>query len=156
FNWARQDPQAALAWVQSLPADNVAVRNSAITEVFSMWRNTDPVSAATYIQQNFATDPSFNTLAASAASSWGAADPQAALAWAQSLPSGAAQNSAVSAALTTLANVDPQTAWNDVQQLSGGDIGKAEVNIINVWAGQQPAQAAQALQSLPEGSNLDT
>jgi RNA polymerase sigma factor (sigma-70 family) len=154
-NWANQDPQAALAWVQSLPTDSTDTRSSAIAAVLR-GTNYDPVSAAAYIQQNFATDPAFNKLATQVVTSWSQSDPQAALTWAESLPLGEAQSDAVNAAITQLANVDPQTAWNDAQQLSGSAQDTAMVNVINAWVNQQPAQAAAALANLPQGADLAT
>ncbi len=108
--WGQQDPSAALAWAQSLPSDNVSLRNSAINGVFTGWTNTNPAAAAAYLQQNLAADPSFSTLADQVAKSWGTYDPQAALNWAQKLPSGDAQNNAVVTAITVLAKVAPQAA----------------------------------------------
>ena len=55
-NWGRDDPSAALAWAQALPADNVSARNTAITNVLSSWILTDPAVAGNYVLQNFATD----------------------------------------------------------------------------------------------------
>jgi len=156
FNWGRQDPQAAIAWAQSLPADNVAERNFAITNVFNAWVSTDPTAVAAYIQQNLSTDPSFGKLAVQVVDSWGNSDPQAALTWAQQLPAGAAQGNAITAAITQLAKVDPQTAWQDAGQLSGGGAESAQVNVLSAWAAQQPAQAAAALQSLPSGGTANT
>jgi len=155
-DWAGQDIQAAMKWAQSLPADNAAVRNSAFSNVLNLWTFNDPAGAATYIQQNLATDPSFSTLAAQVVNTWGRDDPQAAFTWAQSLPPGDGQNSAVLAAMTQLAKIDPQTAWNNVQRLADSNVGQAQVNVIAVWAKQQPIQAAAALQSLTPGDNLNT
>ena len=155
-NWAAQDVHAALAWAQSLPADNAAVRNSAISNVLKSWTITDPSGAATYIQQNLTTDPAFGKLATEVVNNWGNFDPQSALTWAQSLPPGSTQTSVVTAAITQLAKVDPQAAWNDALQLSGSSQDKALSQVISSWATQQPDQAAAAVQNLPEGKNLDS
>jgi hypothetical protein len=146
-NWAQQDAPAAMQWAQSLPADNVAVRNSAFTNVLKIWSASDPAGAANYIQQNLAGDPSFSTLATQVVNSWGSSDPQAALTWAQSLPPGDAQNGAVLAAVTQLANDDPQAAWNAAEQLSGSSRNQALANVIGSWANQNPAAAAAAAQN---------
>jgi len=156
IDFAGENVQAAMQWAQSLPADNMAVRNSAFSNVLRIWSNNDPAGAASYIQQNLSTDPSFSTLATQVVNTWGSYEPQAALTWAQNLPPGSAQNSAMGAAITTLAHSDPQTAWNDAQQLSGSDIGQVQANVISAWANQEPVQAAAALQSLTPGDNLNT
>jgi len=153
---AGQNVQAAMQWVQSLSTDNMTVRNSAFSNVLKIWTNDDPAGAASYIQQNLATDPSFSTIVTQVVNTWGNSNPQAALAWAQDLPPGNAQSSALVAAITTIAKSDPQTAWSDIQQLSGRNVGQAQVNVIAAWANQQPAQAAAALQNLPQDSNLNT
>jgi hypothetical protein len=152
YQWGQQNAQAALVWAQSLPTDNPTQRNAALSGVFNSWTFSDPASAATYLQQNFATDPVYGTLVSQVVGTWGASNPQAVLTWAENLPQSDAQNSAISTAITSLARVDPQTAWTDAQQLSGS----AQVSVLSTWATQQPAQAAAALQSLSPGNNLDT
>jgi hypothetical protein len=154
--WAQQNVTAALTWAQSLPTTNDDVRQSALNNVLGTWTDTDPAGASAYLQQNLGTDPDFGKLASQLATNWGKTDPQAALAWAQSLPPGDAQNSTVAAAVSQLATVDPQAAWNDAQQLSGGAQDKTLGNVITAWADQQPDQAAEALANMPEGADLDT
>ncbi len=157
-NWGNQDPEAALAWAQALPGDNVALRNDAITSVFSSWIAADPASAGSYIQQNFADDPSFKTLTGDVVTKWADADPQGAFTWALSLPVGVngARINAITTALTALTNVDPQTAMQDALMLSGNNQLSAETAVISAWANQNPAQAAASLQNLPAGKSLDT
>jgi len=157
-NWGSQDPQAALAWAQALPADNVSLRSSAIAEALRSWTNTDPAAAGNYVLQNFTSDPSFNTLAKQVVSSWVNSDPQGAFTWAKSLPTGGGTRiNAITTALGALASVDVQAAWQDAQSLTGGsNAPRAEASVISAWANQQPAQAAAALQSIPEGSDLNT
>jgi len=157
-NWTQQDPQAALAWAQALPADNLSARNAAIAQVFSSWTATDPAAAGNYILQNFTTDPAYNTLATQVAASLAKADPEGAFKWALSLPTGGgARINAITTALGALTDVDPQAAWQDAQKLTGGsNAARAEASVISSWANQQPAQAAAALPSLSEGTYLDT
>jgi hypothetical protein len=157
-NWIQQDPQAALAWAQALPTDDVSVRNTALAQVFATWTTTDPAAAGNYVLQNMTTDPSFSTLAKQVVNSMANSDSQGAFNWAVSLPSGGGTRiNAITTALGALANVDPQSAWEDAQNLTGGNNApRAEASVISAWANQQPAQAAAALQSLPEGSDLNT
>lgn len=154
--WAKRDPQAALTWAQSLPLDNVSLRNSAIANVFNAWTNADPAAAGSYILQNLAGDPSFDTLANQVATTMADTDPPAALKWTQSLPPGTTQDAAFLAALTEFAKIDPQSAWQNTLLLSDSIMGKAQATVIKAWADVQPAQAAAALTSLPEGGNLDS
>jgi hypothetical protein len=153
--WAQQDVQAALTWAQSLPTTNNDVRQTALNDVLNSWTATDPAGAAAYLQQNLTSDPDFGKLAAQVATSWGNNDPQAALTWAQSLPAGAAQNTALVAAVTQLANVDPDTAWADAERLTGNSQSQALGNVISAMANQDPDEAADALGDLPAGTDLD-
>jgi hypothetical protein len=116
--WGQQDPQAALAWAQSLSSDNVSLRNSAISQVFSGWGATNPAAAAAYMQQNFANTSDFGNMTSHLATTWGATDPQAALQWAKSLPPDV-QGSVSVAAMTQLAKVDPQAGSKAAQEALG-------------------------------------
>jgi len=115
-NWAEQDPQAALAWAQSLPPDNIALRNSAINGVFANWISADPAAAAADVQQNLATDPSFSAVASHLASTWAGTEPQAALNWAERLPAGA-QGPAAVAVVLQMTKADPQSAVKAAQNV---------------------------------------
>jgi len=154
--WAQQDMQGALTWAQSLPTTNDNVRQAALNNILNSWTSTDPASAAAYIQQNLTADPDFSKLATQAATTWAQSDPQAALAWAQSLPPGGTQNTTVVAAITQLANVDPDTAWDDAEQLSGSSQTKALSNVITAIASQDPESAAADLDSLPPGADFNS
>lgn len=140
-NWTQQDPQAALSWAVSLPVDNTTTRDTAIKDVLSAWIGSDPSAMAAYLVQNFATDPSFTTLATSTAATWEKSDPQSALTWVNSLPPGEAQNSATLAAIGSYASANPQAAWNVASQLPGATRTQAELNVITTWASADPQSA---------------
>lgn len=145
-SWAAQDPEAAFAWAQSLPTDDANSRNAALTQVVSSWTFYNAATAAAYLGQNFTTDPAFSSLAAQVADKWGATNPQAALQWAEGLPQGDGQNSAINAAVVRLAKTDPQTAWQDAQNLTGSNAGTVQIKVLTAWADQNPAVAAAAAQ----------
>jgi hypothetical protein len=122
--WAQQDPDAALAWAQSLPVDNATLRDTALNNIARGMVATDPQAAAAYVQENLADDPDFDAMASHVANAWGGdgGDPEAALNWAESLPP-VAQNRAVVAAVAQLAKADPaiaaQMAQGELGQLTG-------------------------------------
>ncbi len=118
ITWGQEDPQAALDWAQSLPPDNVSLRNSAISQALSGWVATNPTAATTYLQQNFANSPEFGNMTSQLATAWGATDPQAALQWAKSLPP-EEQGRVSIAAMTQLAKFDPQAGSKAAQAALG-------------------------------------
>jgi hypothetical protein len=155
-NWTQQNPQAALSWAVSLPVDNTTTRDTAIQSVLSAWITNNPSATAAYLMQNFATDPSFTTLATSTARAWASSDPQSALTWVNSLPPGEAQNSATLAAIQSFSMGDPQDAWNTASQLPDALRAQAQLSVVSFWAPKDPVQAAQVLSNIPPGSELDT
>lgn len=113
-SWAQTNPQAALAWAQSLPSDNATLRNAALAGVSKGWVATDPAAAAAYVQQNLSGSLDSNILVSDVASAWASTDPMAALKWAENLPT-EPQNRAVVAALTQLEKIDAQIAAKTAQ-----------------------------------------
>jgi len=163
FNWAGQDSQGAINWAMALPAGTTGtsdpttdLRNEILRVGLIDLSDNDPVAAASYLQQNLASDPNFSQLSSQLVLHWSKSDPQAALTWAQSLPPSDAQSQSVSTAVTQLATIDPQTALNDALQLTGDTQNKTIGSVFASWAGQQPNQAVAALATLPAGEGLDS
>ena len=153
--WAQSDLTGALAWAQSLPTSEGDARASALKDVMSAWGQNDPASAAEFLGQNFSNDPNFNAVAQQLAGQWVAADPSAALAWAETLPPGPAQADSLATVFSNLTKTDPQSAWAEVQQLPTGSREKAMGTVLSTWSAQNPAQAAAMLGTLPAGTALD-
>jgi hypothetical protein len=166
--WQIQDPQAALAWLQTLPAptdaDGIRARNSAYTTIVNQMCSSDPAGAAALLQSlppsppvsdsgmNFGPNMSY----ASVAANWAQNDPAAAFAWIQQLPDGPARESAVDSLISTLAASDPKAAADYALQLPPGDSRTESLTaVIKGWSAQDPAQAATLLSDLPEGKPLD-
>jgi hypothetical protein len=163
--WAQKDIQGALAWVQSLPKSDADARNQAFRNVIGTWSQTDPASAAAFVV-TIPTDPNFRGMTDVIAQNWASADPRAAFAWTQALPSAGAgaQANAMRTALTTFANVDPQGAWDlaqkatwsrNTQPPADGNAGiqtKTLANILLAWSTQDGAAAAAHLSDLTPGS----
>jgi hypothetical protein len=64
-NWGSKNPQAAVAWAQSLPDSDGAARNSALRVIVNTWSKYDSSAAAAFVQK--APDPTIYQLAAPAA-----------------------------------------------------------------------------------------
>ncbi len=163
--WAQQDIQGALAWVQSLPKSDADARNQAFRNVVGTWSLTDPASAAAFVL-TIPKDPNFRGMTDVVTQNWANADPAAAFAWAQALPSAGsgAQANAMRTALSTYANVDPQAAWDLAEQATwsrntqppndpnAGIQTKTLANIVIAWSTQDGAAAAAHLADMPQGS----
>ena len=150
---AAEDTQTALAWMQNLPADtNDTVRGQVIQNIVKTWKNVDPAAAANYVQ-NYASDPNMAGAAGGVAYAYAQLDGPAALAWAQSLPSGATQDNAVRSTVTGMAQTDPAAAWQNAVAIAAQQDtinrqtainGPTLRQIITAWADTDPASAAQA------------
>jgi len=154
--WVSIDPQAAFSWAVSLPTDNSAVRDAAIGGVLSPLISSNPQAAADYLVQNFSTDPSLPHLAAQTAAQLAKTDPDSTLAWANSLPTAEAQNSAALAAIRVYSLANPAAAWSSAAQLPDATRDQAELDVIDLWSSGSPSQAAQAIASMPSGAAHDT
>ena len=80
--WARNDPQAALAWAANLPE---TTRDSVFPGVIAVMAESDP-REATKIVSRLSTAEAQSTATAAIAWQWAGSDPQAASKWAAALP----------------------------------------------------------------------
>jgi hypothetical protein len=109
------DPTAASSLAQSvvaLPPDAFPTGQRAgfLGLALSKWSQVDPVAAAKFLDASASNDRSLTGARVSIAANWGASDPQAALAWAQSQTDEQAARVAVSAAISGWWNTDPRAA----------------------------------------------
>ncbi|MDD5201214.1 MAG: hypothetical protein PHC88_15595 [Terrimicrobiaceae bacterium] len=139
----KQDPQKALAWAQALqdPAEKAA----AIEEVMWSMSDADPAAAAQQVTR--LNNPELlQSIGSTIAESLAAKNPANAMQWAEAIPAGAAQNEAVSGALSGWAKVDPKAAFAYFQSKHATNADAAE-GIFEEWASNTPdAAAAQAKQ----------
>jgi hypothetical protein len=144
-NWSGTDPKDAMAWAESLPPSDGAARSSALNTVMANWANYDAKAAIAYVQDS--SDPTLLLdTAPTLAQALAKTDPQGALAWASSLPSGAVQDQAVSNVLASTAQTDFPTAWTDATALpAGASRDGAMSSVLGVLAQTNPAQAAALL-----------
>ena len=134
--WARQDPQAALAWASTLTTE----KSQAMSAVAGAVAKTDPRLAVAMLA-----DMSGGEMGAAyraVASEYGAANFNETRAWIRTLPQDQ-QNSALAAAIGGLSNKDPQAAARELSQLNDQEAKNRLVGeITGDWARLDPAAAA--------------
>jgi len=139
----KKDPAKALAWAQSLT--DPTEKSAAIEEVMWAMSDADPATAAQQVRQ--INDPALlENIGGNIAESLAAKNPAAAMQWAEAIPAGAAQDEAVSGALTGWAKTDPKAALAAFQAKFSKNTDAAE-GIFESWASTAPTDAvAQAVQ----------
>ncbi len=113
--WAKQDPQAALAWASSLSGGDKA---SAMTSVVREVAMTDPKKAAELAGSIDAAER--GDAYSSIARSYGAKSFGEAEIWVKSLPADE-QGRAMASAIEGLSQTDPSLAWTKAQAMADGD-----------------------------------
>lgn len=111
--WAKQDPEGALAWAKGLGDDKASATASIIGEI----AKTDPEKAAEMLRTSGDTDDRGYELVAA---QYGAKDFSAAQAWIRTLPADQ-QDAALAAAIRGLSNNDPDGAALEVARMDAGD-----------------------------------
>ena len=104
--WMRHDSDAAIAWINSLPA---ADQSKALQNGCWQLIQDDPAKAAKLLSSlpaNNQTSGQFSNLA----SQWAQQDLEAAREWAESLPSGRTREQAMNGIVNTMAQTDPAKA----------------------------------------------
>ncbi len=153
-NWAEQDPQADLAWLQSIPN---ATRTPMMIDAVSSWAKSDPAAATAYVESVPRDDPAFPKMVASLANSQASVDANAAMAWAQALPADGGRDDAITAVIGKLSDQDPVMAAAVVLALPAGTAQTNAVQTISAnWAAADPVAAAQWILTVPDGYVHDT
>lgn len=136
--WAKLDPDAALAWANTLKSDRD--KNAAINSVISEMAAKDPAKAV-QVAAGLPEDAQGRAYS-EIAQKWAATDFAAAETWIQSLPA-ESRDRAMASALETLAQTDPEGAAAKVASLpEGNDRDNAIEDIAGPWARKDPAAAA--------------
>lgn len=144
--WAKQDPDAALAWARGLPE---GMRAGALEGVLGSMAAENPTGAAKIALEMPAGDDR-NRLLGQLAEGWAGRNPAEAMKWAASLPD-ADRADATKRALSGWSMQDPKgaAAWID-----GLPAEKKDENLNSVasrWAWSQPSEAATWLGTQAEG-----
>lgn len=136
--WGEVDPQGALAYSQTMGFGGMFARPT----ILRSWASVDPVNAAKYYSEN-ASDfrgpggrgRGGEDGADVVAREWAKLDPEAALAWANTLEGGD-QGSALVSVVGEVAATDPAKAAAMAATLSGDDQVRAYGEIAGKWASE--------------------
>jgi hypothetical protein len=135
--WAKLDPEAALAWANGLEGRD---KSGALGSVIREMAVKDPAKAAA-VAATLSGDEQTRAYG-EIAGKWAGRDFAAAESWIQSLPA-EARGRAMSQALESLAGSDPEGAAAKVTDIpEGRDRERAIENIAGPWARKDPAAAA--------------
>lgn len=134
--WAKQDPEGALAWAKTLDGRD---GEEAMSKALSQIATTDPLKAS---QLTSGLEGSALAEAnTSIAREWALKDWSATESWVKSLPA-AQQDDALSSAVSSLADDDPKLAGTKALQIPEGSArDKAIENVTRSMARENPAQA---------------
>ena len=152
--WAKNDPNAALAYVESLGQDN-PLYNAMITGIASARASLDPVSAADWIESIPNTDAR-NAAITNVMTQMVSAEPQLAVGLAKTLPPGPAQDAAFGKVISTWTAIDPSAAADSLALLQPGPaLTSATQTVAANWIQSDPEAAGKWINSLPQGDPRD-
>ncbi len=135
--WAKLDPEAALAWANGLEGRD---KGGALNSVISEMASKDPVKAA-QVAATLTGDDQARAYG-EIAGKWASTDFAAAEAWIQGLPA-ESRDRAMSEAIESMAATDPQGAAAKVASIPvGRDRDRAIEDVAESWARKDPAGAA--------------
>lgn len=153
--WAEVDPQAALAYANSMGREGFMVRPT----ILQSWASSDPRGAARYYEENprdfmmmggFRGRDRGGNAAGQIAAAWAIQNPQEALEWAQGLE-GRDADAAVGSIFRQLAGEDPAQAAALAAGLSAEQREGAYRSIAREWGGKDFAAAEAWVNGLPAG-----
>ena len=147
-NWARRDPFAAAAWLQSLPDSNG--KTNGISQVVHQLAEVDPVSAAEFLQ-TLPESPNKIQSISQVADQWARVDPVSASEWIGGLPAGPNRDAAASTLVNRIQRHDPERAIAWAESIS--DENNRNSHLRNVYRDWLRTDNTAALQSLA-GSGL--
>jgi len=136
--WAKLDPEAAMAWAGGLEGGE---RGAAMVSVVEQLAETDPARAAALAASDLGEEDRGRAYAR-IADRWAGEDFEAAEAWIRTL-SGGERDEAMAAALGTLASTDPEGAASRALAMAEGEArDEAMGDVAQAWSRQSPAEAA--------------
>lgn len=145
-SWGASNPDAAMDWANNLPNNE---RFKALSAIIPSFARNSPQLAIRHYETLAASargdknkTASLTSIAGSIASSWSNFDPEAASAWASTLPDEKAQRYAVSAVVSSWAARDIEQTSQWVHNLPVGKTRDGGVkSLINTFSNQKPALA---------------
>jgi len=146
--WAKSNPEAALAWAQTLKGTDKDQAMAAVVREMAMTSPQKAVQLAATMEGEAKTS-AFESIA----SQWGAKNFSEAEAWIKTLPADQ-QDAAMASAIRSLANKDPQLASQKVAAMADGDAkSRAISEIVDSWSRENPKDAAAWLSSQGTDTN---
>ncbi|MBP7951457.1 MAG: hypothetical protein KA004_17575 [Verrucomicrobiales bacterium] len=144
--WAKQDPQAALAWAKELPE---GMRGGALEGVLGTMMTENPTGAAKIAMEMPEGDDRARVLG-QMAEGWASRNPEEAMKWVAGLPE-SERGEATKRALNGWAMEDPKAAAAWIGTLPADRQDENLSAVAGRWAWQQPAEAAAWVAGQAEG-----
>jgi hypothetical protein len=153
LEWAARDPHAAARWADDLI--DPALRQEALEVVCFKVAETEPATAADMVER-FALEDAPGVVE-NLAAHWAAADPSAALEWAERRSAGEIREALIGRIAFVLAASQPDESVRLIleRMTPGPRQVEAAASVVHQWGLQDAASARQWVESLPEGPLRD-
>ena len=155
--WGRNDPQAALDWAASLPAD-APHKNQALSGAVAGMVKGDPRRAAAFVQQHLGDEQEGGLiLAVALTSSWAETDPQAAVGWINSAVTDKfMRTNVLSSLMREWIAVDTQAAADWAAAMPADEArGEAWRQMMIAWSTSDPRSAARWISRVSASADRD-
>jgi len=140
-----KNPQTATDWVRQLPAGRI--HDLAVMRLGLQWAQIDPVKAIAWLQGISKVE-----IWTQVPTEWAGRDPQAAIAYAVTLPDGQLKTDLITQGLASWAQADGPSAWAWTQKQPASDLKTQQMlNTVTHWALVNPAAA---VVELPEAAQF--
>lgn len=147
--WANHNAADAAAWARQLPPDEMEPSVMAIGYELARTSPKDALWLAAALPPN----PSRNGLIDHAVGQWAALEPEAPSSWAEQIPASPLRDQVFASLATSMSETDPTGAADmALEKLPPGTLqNDAIVRVVQRWAQQTPADAAEWVRQFPEG-----
>lgn len=152
-DWARKDPEAALAWAQLQPGTD-PIREEALTDACFQIAQTDP-KRAVMLAGHFKLNR--DSVLQPLAQQWAAQDLPAACAWVAEQPDDDQRNALATGVTFIWSQTEPASAVQYVlnQMTPGSSQDAAVLMVLHQWATKDPAGATAWVEQFPPGPMRD-
>lgn len=143
---SESNPSLALAWVEQFKEEDVY--RQAKTSILRTWANVDPESAVEEISDDL-DNKELSPILSQAATSWYRRNPDDAVDWVESLPTGTGRERAIASIVGLMATNDPDNAINLADQITNQKSRRdAKRSIAYSWYAREPDQLENIINSL--------
>ena len=145
--WAKNNPQAAIAAAQTLTAGEL--KASAMAAAIGQWAQSSPMEAIDFAVKNL-TGSSRQMAVSAAAIEWARSDPQAAAEWALSNRQSTSGIQAIGEIMEFWGETNPQSGADWASKLPASSFQKQALqSILSKWTDQFPRESAEWLAKQP-------